>query len=67
MAGAFGMLEEKYELSVQVGQQLVDQLRTLPAEAEIIASGTSCRQQIEHLHGTRALHMAEWLAEKLAR
>lgn len=66
MAGAFGMLAAKYDLSLQVGEHLLDQLRTAPPDAAIVASGTSCRQQIAHLHEKPALHMAEWLAAHLA-
>jgi len=32
-----------------------------------VASGTSCRQQIEHLTPARPKHMAELLAESLER
>jgi FAD/FMN-containing dehydrogenase/Fe-S oxidoreductase len=62
MAGAFGMLESKYALSRQIAAPLLTQLRAQPANTVVLASGTSCRHQIEHLTGTRALHMAEWLA-----
>jgi len=68
MAGAFGMLREKYDLSVQVAQRLLDQIDQQPAGSEIVASGTSCRHQIADLipqRGTRARHMAELLAEAL--
>lgn len=61
MAGAFGMLEDTYELSLKVARPLIEQLEALPPGTAVIASGTSCRHQIEHLHGSRALHMAEWL------
>ena len=70
MAGAFGALAEKYDLSVQVAQRLVDAIDTQPAGTEIIASGTSCRHQIVDLipqpRGTRPKHMAELLAEAIA-
>ncbi len=68
MAGAFGMLREKYDLSVEVAQRLLDQIDQQPAGTEIVASGTSCRHQIADLipqRGTRARHMAELLAEAL--
>jgi Fe-S oxidoreductase len=72
MAGAFGALAEKYDLSLQVAQRLLDQiddqLRTLSgstAGAEVIASGTSCRHQITDLTNLRPKHMAELLAEAL--
>jgi hypothetical protein len=36
-----------------------------PQEAMIVACGTSCRQQILHATGHRALHLAETLAGAL--
>jgi FAD/FMN-containing dehydrogenase/Fe-S oxidoreductase len=66
MAGAFGALAEKYDLSVQVGQRLLDAVDKQPAGTEIIASGTSCRHQIVDLTNARPKHMAELLAEAIA-
>jgi FAD/FMN-containing dehydrogenase/Fe-S oxidoreductase len=65
MAGAFGALAEKYDLSVQVAQDLMDKLENQGRETQIIASGTSCRHQISHLTNIRPKHMAEVLAEAL--
>ena len=72
MAGAFGALTEKYDLSVQIAQRLLDQIdnqpRTLSGSAvrtEVIASGTSCRHQITDLTNLRPKHMAEFLADAL--
>lgn len=65
MAGAFGTLAEKYDLSVQVAQDLIDKLDDQGREAQIIASGTSCRYQISDLTNIRPKHMAELLAEAL--
>jgi FAD/FMN-containing dehydrogenase/Fe-S oxidoreductase len=65
MAGAFGALAEKYDLSVQVAQRLLDTIDNQPAGTEIIASGTSCRHQIVDLTNARPKHMAELLAEAL--
>jgi FAD/FMN-containing dehydrogenase/Fe-S oxidoreductase len=65
MAGAFGALAEKYDLSVQVAQDLIDKLENHGRETQIIASGTSCRHQISHLKNIRPKHMAEVLAEAL--
>lgn len=66
MAGAFGALDSKYDLSVKVAQPLVEQITAEPGNATIVASGTSCRHQIEHLTPVRAKHMAEVLAEALS-
>jgi Fe-S oxidoreductase len=66
MAGAFGALDSKYRLSVQVAQPLVESIAAQPADTTIVASGTSCRHQIEHLTPVRPKHMAELLADALA-
>jgi len=66
MAGAFGALAEKYDLSVQVAQDLIDKIENQPCGTEVVASGTSCRHQIGDLTNTRPKHMAEVLAEALA-
>lgn len=63
MAGAFGMLKSKYDLSLQVAQPLVDLIRALEPGTLLVASGTSCRQQISHLTDAAPLHMAELLAQ----
>src|SRR5438874_63510 len=65
MAGAFGALAEKYDLSLQVAQRLLDQIDNQSAGTEVIASGTSCRHQINDLTSIRPKHMAELLAEAL--
>jgi len=65
MAGAFGALAEKYDLSVQVAQDLIDKIDNQARGTEIIASGTSCRHQITDLTNVLPKHMAELLAEAL--
>jgi FAD/FMN-containing dehydrogenase/Fe-S oxidoreductase len=65
MAGAFGALAEKYDLSLQVAQRLLDQIDNQPQGTEVIASGTSCRHQITDLTNLRPKHMAECLADAL--
>jgi Fe-S oxidoreductase len=65
MAGAFGALAEKYDLSLQVAQRLLDQIDNQPQGTEVIASGTSCRHQITDLTNLRPKHMAELLADAL--
>ena len=65
MAGAFGVLAEKYDLSLQVAQRLLDQIDNRPPGTEVIASGTSCRHQIIDLTNVRPKHMAELLAGAL--
>jgi Fe-S oxidoreductase len=65
MAGAFGMLESKYKLSVKVAEPLIQVIRSQPYGNIVVASGTSCRHQIQHLAPVRTQHMAEVLAEAL--
>ena len=65
MAGAFGALAEKYDLSVQVAQRLLDDIDNQPPATEVIAAGTSCRHQIGDLTNIRPKHMAELLAEAI--
>jgi FAD/FMN-containing dehydrogenase/Fe-S oxidoreductase len=66
MAGAFGALESKYELSLKVAEPLAQKVRGQPFGTIVVASGTSCRHQIDHLAPVRARHMAELLADALA-
>lgn len=65
MAGAFGSMKEKYDLSVKVGAPLKTQVEALAPDTPVLASGTSCRHQIAHLTGRHPLHMAEYLAQHL--
>jgi FAD/FMN-containing dehydrogenase/Fe-S oxidoreductase len=65
MAGAFGMLESKYELSLKVAEPMLEKLKALPFKTIVVASGTSCRHQIDHLATVKLRHMAELLAESL--
>ncbi len=66
MAGAFGMLESKYELSLKVAEPLIAKIKQQPYGTVVVASGTSCRHQIQHLALNRTQHMACILADALA-
>jgi FAD/FMN-containing dehydrogenase/Fe-S oxidoreductase len=66
MAGAFGALAEKYELSVQVAAHLIDKIENQPPGTEIIASGTSCRHQISDLTNVHPKHIVELLANAIS-
>jgi FAD/FMN-containing dehydrogenase/Fe-S oxidoreductase len=65
MAGSFGALAEKYELSKQVF--FSDLFRKIDNQRPdvLIASGTSCRHQIVDLSDFWPKHMAEVLADAL--
>ncbi len=66
-AGSFGYEREHYEISRLVGEQrLFPALRQLATDDSIVvAPGFSCRQQIEHFTGIRALHPAQLLGDLL--
>jgi FAD/FMN-containing dehydrogenase/Fe-S oxidoreductase len=62
MAGSFGYECEHYDVSRLVGeQQLFPAVRGADAETALVAPGFSCRMQIEHFCGRRAVHPAEFL------
>ncbi|MEI2724534.1 MAG: FAD-linked oxidase C-terminal domain-containing protein [Verrucomicrobiota bacterium] len=65
MAGAFGMMEAKYELSLEIARPLVEKVRALPYGSLVVASGASCRHQLDQLASVRTRHMAEVLADAL--
>ena len=65
MAGAFGMLQSKYELSLKVAEPLIELLKHQPYGTTAILSGTSCRHQVQHLLPIRIRHLVEVLADAL--
>jgi len=67
MAGSFGYEAEHYAVSMKMAEaSLLPALRKAPRDALIVADGTSCRQQIEHGAGRRALHVARVLERALS-
>jgi Fe-S oxidoreductase len=65
MAGSFGMLESKYELSVKVAQPLIEKISRQPYGTSVVVSGSSCRHQVQHLANVKTRHMAEVIADAL--
>jgi FAD/FMN-containing dehydrogenase/Fe-S oxidoreductase len=66
MAGSFGYEAEHYEVSMKMGEaSLLPAVRQAPADALIVADGTSCRHQIADGAGRSALHVARILAQVL--
>jgi Fe-S oxidoreductase len=65
MAGAFGMMDAKQELSLQVAVPMLEKIRAEGKGVTVVASGTSCRHQISELSEVWPKHMAELLAEAL--
>ncbi|HOJ34872.1 MAG TPA: FAD-linked oxidase C-terminal domain-containing protein [Candidatus Hydrogenedentes bacterium] len=62
MAGQFGQLREKYDLSVKVAKPLVEKVNRLSDQTAVVACGISCRHQIQHLSSAEPKHIAELLA-----
>ncbi|WP_458189848.1 LUD domain-containing protein [Haladaptatus sp. NG-WS-4] len=63
MAGSFGYKRQYYELSMDVGDHLRDQFTTSDArERTVIASGTSCLEQLESLLRRPTRHPIELVA-----
>ena len=65
MAGGFGMLRSKYELSLKVADPLITRVHNQPFGTIVVAAGASCRQQIAHLAPVHPKHLAEVLADAL--
>jgi Fe-S oxidoreductase len=63
MAGSFGY--EHYDTSMAIGERVLFKAVRKSAQDEIIAPGFSCRQQILHGTGRKALHPIEFLAQQL--
>ncbi len=67
MAGSFGYETEHYEVSRVVGEQrLFPAVRQAEPADVVVAPGFSCRLQIAHFTGRKAVHPAELLASLLA-
>ncbi len=66
MAGSFGFEKEHAKLSRKIGELVVlPAVRNASADTIIVASGTSCRHQIEDYTAVKALHPAEVLLNAL--
>jgi Fe-S oxidoreductase len=66
MAGSFGYGADTIEVSLAMGElTLLPAVREAGADTIIVADGTSCREQIDHGTGRKALHVARVLAGSL--
>lgn len=65
MAGAFGFEREHYDISLKIGERRLFPAVRSNAGAQVVITGVSCRQQIEHGTGVRPLHLAEFLAQQV--
>jgi FAD/FMN-containing dehydrogenase/Fe-S oxidoreductase len=67
MAGSFGYSREHYEVSRRIGERkLLPAARAAQAGTVLAASGVSCRQQVAHFTGVRAIHPAVLLRSLIA-
>jgi Fe-S oxidoreductase len=63
MAGSFGYMADKYDVSMKIGElSLFGDLRKLGEDATVVAAGTSCRHQIRDGTGRVAVHPAMLMA-----
>jgi Fe-S oxidoreductase len=63
MAGSFGYKSEYYDLSMKVGEALRDQFgRETPAGRTVVASGTSCQEQLHDLLSESIQHPIQLIA-----
>jgi len=68
MAGSFGFKKDYYDVSMRVGEQLFDQIEEAELEKPrevLLASGTSCHDQISAGTGRNVIHPMELLAQYL--
>jgi glycerol-3-phosphate dehydrogenase subunit C len=64
IAGTYGYKEEKYKISMDIGQQLFTLIdHDLPDSPFVICDSETCRWQITHATGKPAVHPVELLAK----
>ena len=60
MAGSFGYEKEHYDISRKIGEEvLFPQITEEKEEVQVVASGFSCRHQIDHFTPQKAKHWLE--------
>lgn len=62
IAGTYGYKKEKYQIGMDVGRSLFDQVKASGAEVAVCDSET-CRWQIQHGSGAQMIHPVELLAQ----
>ena len=66
MAGSFGYAKAHYDVSRSIGERkLLPAARGMQDGTVLVAAGTSCRQQVAHFSGVKAIHSAELLQSLL--
>lgn len=62
IAGTYGYKVEKYQIAMDVGKPLFDQVEQVGAEKPVICDSETCRWQITHATGARSVHPVHILA-----
>lgn len=66
MAGSFGYTKDHYDVSKAIGERrLLPSARAMESTAVLVASGMSCRHQVDDFADVRAMHPAELLQRLL--
>ena len=66
MAGSIGFECEHFDRSIEAAEEIIfPMVRDAKSEVEIVATGISCRQQIEYGTGKKARHPAQILREAI--
>ena len=65
MAGSFGFEKDKFQLSIDCGEQALFPAVRKAKDALVVANGFSCRQQIQHGTGREAVHLSQVLERAL--
>lgn len=62
IAGTYGYKVEKYQIGMDVGKLLFEQIRAVGADKPVICDSETCRWQITHATGARSIHPVQVLA-----
>lgn len=62
IAGTYGYKVEKYDIAMDVGQRLFDQVEATGVNKPVICDSETCRWQITHATGARSIHPVHVLA-----
>jgi glycerol-3-phosphate dehydrogenase subunit C len=65
MSGTFGFKEEKYKISMDIGQRLFDSIRDVNPQM-VVTECATCRMQIEHGVKIKTIHPAELLLDLIS-
>jgi glycerol-3-phosphate dehydrogenase subunit C len=62
IAGTYGFKAEKYQIGMDVGRSLFEQVEQTGADKPVICDSETCRWQITHATGARSIHPVHALA-----